>query len=42
MIRHRSYIFINVVGLAIGLACSILIGLFVLDELSYDKFNEKK
>jgi putative ABC transport system permease protein len=42
MIRQRSYIFINIVGLAIGLACSILIGLFVIDEFSYDKFNEKK
>ncbi|MCK4345138.1 MAG: ABC transporter permease [Bacteroidales bacterium] len=42
MIRQRSYIFINIVGLAVGLACSILIGLFVLDEFSYDKFNEKK
>ena len=40
MIRQRSYIFINVIGLATGLACSILIALFVLHEINYDKFNE--
>ena len=42
MIRQRSYIFINIVGLATGLACSILITLFVMHELNYDKFNEQK
>ena len=42
MIRQRSYIFINIIGLATGLACSILITLFVMHELSYDKFNENR
>lgn len=42
MIRQRSYVVINVIGLAIGLACSIIISLFVIHELSYDDFNEKK
>ncbi len=42
MIRQRTYVFINVTGLAIGLACSIMISLFVIYELSYDDFNEKK
>lgn len=42
MIRQRSYIFINIIGLSTGFACSILIALFVIHELSYDKFNEKK
>ena len=37
-----SYIFINVAGLAIGIACSILIILFVVNELSYDRFNKNK
>ena len=41
MIRQRSYVFINVVGLSVGLACSILIALFVIHEVSYDKFNNK-
>ncbi len=30
---------INVAGLAVGMACSILIMLFVFDELGYDRFN---
>ena len=42
MIRQRSYVVINVIGLAIGLACSIIISLFVIYELSYDDYNEKK
>ncbi len=41
IVKHKSYVFINVLGLSIGIACSILIVLFVLQELSYDKFNEK-
>lgn len=41
IIKHRSYVIINVLGLSIGIACSILIMLFVLQELSYDKFNKK-
>ncbi len=39
--RHKGYSFINVAGLSIGIALFILIMLFVQDELSYDKFNEK-
>jgi len=38
--KHLGYSLINVTGLAIGMACCILILLFVFDELSYDKFNE--
>jgi putative ABC transport system permease protein len=38
--KHLGYSLINVAGLAIGMACCILILLFVFDELSYDKFNE--
>ena len=36
--RHKGYTFINVAGLAIGLACSFFILLWVQDEMSYDKF----
>ena len=36
--RHKLYSFINIAGLAVGLACVILIMLFVRDELSYDKW----
>jgi len=40
----QSHTFINILGLAIGLACFILISLYVLDELSYDRYhkNSKK
>lgn len=34
--RHKLYSFINIAGLAIGLACVILIALFVRDEVSFD------
>ena len=38
--RRPGYTFINVFGLAVGLACCVLIGLFVRDELAYDRFHE--
>jgi len=38
--KHFGYSLINIMGLAIGMACCILILLFVFDELSYDKFHE--
>ncbi len=38
MQRNRVNSFINVSGLAIGMACVILIVLYVRDELSYDRF----
>ena len=40
--RQRAYIIINIIGLSIGVACSLLIALFVINEASYDKFNTKK
>ncbi|MGB8358030.1 MAG: FtsX-like permease family protein [Bacteroidales bacterium] len=40
--RQRAYIIINILGLSIGIACSLLIALYVINEASYDKFNEKK
>ncbi len=39
--RNKLFSAINIIGLAIGLATCLLIGLFVLDELSYDRFHEK-
>ena len=36
--RHRLYSFINIAGLAVGLACVIFVLLFIRDELSYDKW----
>ena len=40
--RQRAYIIINILGLSIGIACSLLIALYVLNEASYDKYNIKK
>src|SRR4030043_561453 len=40
--RQRSYIIINILGLARGIACSLLIALYVINETGYDKFNLKK
>lgn len=37
--RHKGYSLINISGLSLGMACCILIMLWVQDELSYDKFN---
>lgn len=39
--KQKGYSFINLSGLAIGMACCILILLFVQDELSFDKYHEK-
>ncbi len=37
--RHKSYSLINITGLALGMACCLLIMMWVLDELSYDRFH---
>jgi putative ABC transport system permease protein len=41
LLKYKGYAFINIAGLAIGLACCFLIILFVRHELSYDRFHEK-
>jgi len=38
--RHPGYTFINVVGLAVGVACCVLMLRYVRHELSYDRFHE--
>jgi len=37
--RNKVYAFINIAGLAIGLACAMLILLYVKDEVSFDRFH---
>ena len=39
--RHKGYSFINIVGLALGMACCILIILWVKDEIATDKYHDK-
>lgn len=38
--RSKMYSLINIVGLTVGIACCILIVLYVKDELSYDKYHK--
>jgi putative ABC transport system permease protein len=40
--RNRIYSAINILGLSFGLACAMLITLYVKDEVSFDRFHEKK
>src|SRR5688500_4961319 len=40
LIKEKGYSFINIGGLALGIAVTILIGLWVLDELSFNKHQE--
>jgi putative ABC transport system permease protein len=40
-LKRKSFSIINISGLSLGIACLISILLYVLDELSYDKFHEK-
>ena len=39
LVKNKTYSFLNIIGLAVGLTCFSLIALWVNDELSYDKFN---
>ena len=39
LLRHKGFSLINIIGLTIGLASCILIGLYISDELSYDTFH---
>ncbi len=38
--RNKVYSFINVAGLSLGLACAMLIMLYVKDEVSFDRFHK--
>ena len=38
--KNKKFSFINIFGLATGMACSLLIFLFVTDELSYDRYHK--
>ena len=40
MKKYKGYSFINIGGLAVGLACVILISLWINFEISYDRFHE--
>ena len=40
LLQNKTYSFINITGLSLGLACAILIILYVNDEVSYDRFHK--
>lgn len=39
--KNRLTAFINILGLALSLACALLIYLYIVDEISYDKYHSK-
>jgi putative ABC transport system permease protein len=41
LITNKGFSAINITGLSLGIACSIVLFLFVLDELNFDTFNKK-
>lgn len=40
LLRNKTYSFINIAGLSLGLACAMLIMLYIKDEVSYDQFHK--
>jgi putative ABC transport system permease protein len=42
LLKQKLFSFINILSLTVGLTCSILLYLYVQDELSYDQFNTNK
>ncbi len=39
--KQKAFSAINIIGLAVGLCCFLLISMYVLDEVSFDKYNQK-
>ncbi|PVH26169.1 ABC transporter permease [Sphingobacterium corticibacter] len=42
LLKNKGYSSINILGLAIGLACCLLVVLYIQDELSFDHYHAKK
>ena len=38
LLRNKSYVGVNIVGLSIGFAAALLIALFIRDEFSFDRY----
>jgi len=41
LLRHKAYSLINLTGFAVGMACCIVVLLFVQDEVRYDAYHER-
>ena len=39
LLKNKIYSFLNITGLAVGLASFLLIALYMMDEVSYDRYN---
>lgn len=40
MLRNKTYSFINIAGLSVGIACCLLLALYIQDEAAYDKHHQ--
>jgi putative ABC transport system permease protein len=41
ILKEKTYSAINILGLTIGITCSMFLLMYILDELSYDRYHEK-
>jgi putative ABC transport system permease protein len=41
LIKQKAFSILNISGLAIGLSCFLLIAIYIIDEISFDKFHTK-
>src|SRR5262249_25013295 len=41
LMRNKLYSFINILGLALGVSCCLLLSLYIRDEMSYDKHHKR-
>ena len=40
LLRHKPYAALNILNLAVGMACAVLIGLYIQDERAYDRYHD--
>lgn len=40
ILKEKGYSIINILGLTIGITCSMFLGLYIMDELSYDRYHK--
>ena len=40
LLKNKAFSLINIIGLAAGLACFLLISIYIVDELSYDRYHK--
>ncbi|WP_460672187.1 ABC transporter permease [Larkinella ripae] len=41
LVRNKTYTALNLLGLAVGMTCAILLGLYVHDELTFDRYHAR-